>query len=52
MKKIDHPLLFLITYFGIGYLLYDYGIPNGSWLILDVFLGIAFYQLVVYVFYR
>ena len=45
--KIDRPGLALWIYFGIGLVLWKYGVRDGSLMLLDVLVGIAIYKMLV-----
>jgi hypothetical protein len=45
--RIEHPIIALGVYFVIGIVLLKYGYTDGTMLILDIFLGMAIYKLII-----
>lgn len=43
--EVRHPKTFLGIYFGIGFILYMYGVHDGSFLLIDFLVGTALYKI-------
>jgi hypothetical protein len=48
LPELKHPFLAIIIIFGICGLIQEYGISDGSFLIIDFLLGIVVYKIISY----